>query len=311
MRFKRNFLIIVIFWISFIDLYGEIHVCVTTSLIADMVTHIAGSHVKLSQLMGPGVDPHLYKATLTDSGKLSTADIIFYNGLHLEGRMIDIFEGLIRQGKSVFAISDGIEKSSLIALKGNTGYDPHIWFDPRLWAQCVDIIVNALKTKEKDPQKAQFYETQGNAFKEKLNALYTWGTEQTVKLTKTERILITSHDAYNYFGRAFEFQVIGVQGVSTVSEAGGADILSTVDFIQKHHVKSIFVESSVSPAAIERISEDSGVAIGGELFSDSLGTKDEKLRAGKELYDVGTYEGMFKYNMETIIHGLKIDLFRN
>lgn len=279
--------------------YGKIKVCATTSLIADLVENAAGDLVETVSLMGPGVDPHLYRASASDLKKLSTADVVFYNGLHLEGRMTDVFEGLAEQGKAVFAVSNGIDKKSLLALQGNTGYDPHIWFDPILWSQCLDFIVTELK--KKDPANSKEYETRSASFKKKLEDLTVWGKAIADGLKKESRILITSHDAYNYFGRAFEFQVIGVQGVSTISEAGLADIVSTVDFIKKHKIKAIFVESSVSPAAIERISEDSHVEIGGELFSDSLGGKGEILRN----YDVGTYIGMFKYNMETIVNSLK------
>lgn len=281
------------------DGYGKIKVCATTSLIADLVENVGGGLVETASLMGPGVDPHLYRATASDLKKLSSADVVFYNGLHLEGRMTDIFEGLAAQGRSVFAVSDGIDKKLLLVLPGNAGYDPHVWFDPVLWGQCLDKVVGELK--KKDPGNAEEYEVRGAVFRKKLEDLFGWGKELSQSLTKDARVLITSHDAYNYFGRAFEFQVIGVQGVSTISEAGLADIVSTIDFIKKNKIKAIFVESSVSPAAIERISEDSGVKIGGKLFSDSLGGKNEILRN----YDVGNYIGMFKYNMETIVNGLK------
>lgn len=281
------------------NLLAKIKVCTTTSLVADLVENTAGDLVDIVSLMGPGVDPHLYRASASDLKKLSTADIIFYNGLHLEGRMTDIFEGLAQQGKAVFAVSDGIDKKSLLPLPGTSGYDPHVWFDPILWSQCLDLIITELK--KKDPANAKEYETRSTTFKRKLEELSSWGKKQAENLNKEARILITSHDAYNYFGRAFEFQVIGVQGVSTISEAGLADIVSTVDFIKKHKIKSIFVESSVSPAAIERISQDSGVKIGGELFSDSLGSKGEILSG----FDVGTYIGMFQYNMQTIVSSLK------
>lgn len=281
------------------DVYGKIKVCATTSLIADLVENAAGDLVETVSLMGSGVDPHLYRASASDLKKLSNADLIFYNGLHLEGRMTDVFEGLAEQGKAVFAVSDGIDKKSLLALQKNSGYDPHVWFDPILWAQCLELIVTELK--KKDPANSKEYESRGTAFKRKLEDLSTWGKGLADGIKKESRVLITSHDAYNYFGHAFGFQVIGVQGVSTISEAGLADIVSTVDFIKKHKIKAIFVESSVSRAAIERISEDSGVKIGGELFSDSLGGKGEILLN----YDVGTYIGMFKYNMETIVNSLK------
>lgn len=279
--------------------YAKIKVCTTTSLIKDLVDQVGGELTEIESLMGPGVDPHLYRATASDLKKLSNADIIFYNGLHLEGRMIDIFEGLAERGKAVYAVADGIEKESLLALGGNAGYDPHIWFDPRLWAQCLNKVIAELKNK--DPANSKEYDSKGAAFKKELETLYLWGIQNAELLPKQSRILITSHDAYNYFGRAFGFQVIGVQGISTVSETGLADIVSTVDFIKKHKIKAIFIESSVSPAIIERISQDSGAKIGGKLFSDSLGSKCEI----EAEYDVGNYIGMFKYNMHTIVTSLK------
>lgn len=281
------------------DVYGKIKVCTTTSLIADLVENVGGDLIETVSLMGPGVDPHLYRATSSDLKNLSNANLVFYNGLHLEGRMTDIFEGLASQGKSVFAVTDAIDKKSLLTLQGNAGYDPHVWFDPLTWAQCLNKVIDELK--KKDPSNSKEYEARGAAYKKKLEELSAWGKALAGGLKKDARILITSHDAYNYFGRSFDFQVIGVQGVSTISEAGLADIVSTVDFIKKHKIKAIFVESSVSPAAIERISEDSRVKIGGKLFSDSLGGKGEILDG----YDVGNYLGMFKYNMETIVKGLK------
>lgn len=300
MPLKYLFAVIGLFWVNvMVDIYGALKVCVTTSLIGDLVAKAGGSYVEVETLMGPGVDPHLYRATKSDLEKLRNADVIFYNGLHLEGRMTEVFEGLASQGKAVFAVSDGIDRQYLLALPGKGGYDPHVWFDPRLWAQCLDKVVEVLK--KKDPLNAEAYALKGGEFNKELQALMDWGNVLAKPLEPQRRVLITSHDAYNYFGKAFGFQVIGVQGISTISEAGLADIMSTVDFIKKHEVKAIFVESSVSPAAIERISKDSGVRIGGSLFSDSLGAVGEKMDG----YEVWHYVGMFKYNMETIVKGLR------
>lgn len=279
--------------------YGKIKICTTTSLIQDLVQEIGGEFVEIQSLMGPGVDPHLYKATASDLQKLRDADIIFYNGLHLEGRMTDVFESLSERGKAVFAVTDGVDKSLLLTLNGKAGYDPHVWFDPRLWLQCGQKVLAELK--KKDPINAMNYQRKGEIYDHALKQLYLWGTKLANTLPPFSKVLITSHDAYNYFGKAFGFQVIGVQGVSTVSEAGLADIVSTVDFIKKIKIKAIFIESSVSPAAIERISQDSGVKIGGKLFSDSLGGNGDI----KDEYDVGNYLGMFKYNMTTIVKGLQ------
>ncbi|PWU04327.1 MAG: ABC transporter substrate-binding protein [Verrucomicrobia bacterium] len=298
MRFFRYFLIVLLYFLFSVS-YGKVKICTTTSLIQNLVSEIGGDFVEIENLMGPGVDPHLYKATATDVNKLRSADLIFYNGLHLEGRMVDIFLGLAEQGKRAFAVTEGIEKELLISLGENAGYDPHVWFDPRLWAQCGRKVLSELK--KFDAQNGDFYQRKADDYIASLEKLYEWGKGYGASLPAGTRILITSHDAYNYFGRAFDFQVIGVQGISTVSEAGLADIVSTIDFIKTRKIKAIFIESSVSPAAIERIGKDSGAKIGGKLFSDSLGKPGEI----QDSYDVGNYIGMFKYNMTTIVENLK------
>ncbi len=296
---KYLLIVISFFLLSLPTIYGKVKVCTTTSLIQNLAQEIGGGFIEVENLMGPGVDPHLYKATASDIKKLRSADIIFYNGLHLEGRMVDVFESLAEQGKAVFAVTDGIDRSSLLTLGGNAGYDPHVWFDPDLWSQCAQKIF--IELKKFDSQNAMHYQKQTDSYKASLKNLYRWAKELADTLPAPSKILITSHDAYNYFGSAFGFQVIGVQGISTVSEAGLADIISTIDYIKKHKIKAIFIESSVSPAAIERIAQDSGAKIGGKLFSDSLGKKGEIL----DEYDVGNYLGMFKYNMTTIVKNLK------
>lgn len=296
---KYLLIVISFFFLPFFSIYGKVKVCTTTSLIRNIAQEIGGELVEIDNLMGPGVDPHLYKATASDVKKLRSADIIFYNGLHLEGRMTDIFESLAEQGKAVFPITEGIEKNLLISLGKQGDYDPHVWFDPRLWVLCAKKVLKELQ--KFDSGNAKEYQKRADEFFKSLDDLYIWAKKLADSLPIASRILITSHDAYNYFGSAFQFQVIGVQGISTVSEAGLADIISTIDFIKKHKIKAIFIESSVSPAAIERISQDSGAKIGGKLFSDSLGVPGKI----EDSYDVGTYIGMFKYNMTIIINNLK------
>jgi manganese/zinc/iron transport system substrate-binding protein len=282
----------------------KLRVVVTTTMAADMASRVAGEHAEVSGMMGPGVDPHLYKATAGDVSRLQQADLILYNGLYLEGRMGDLFVKMGRQGKPVYALAEGVEVSQLMEPPEFLGhYDPHIWFDPKLWVQAVKVVVKALS--EADPSHAEIYAANGRAVEEEILSHSEWGLERVSALPKAKRILVTSHDAYNYFGRAFGFQVVGVQGISTVTEAGLADIARTVDFIREHKIKAIFVESSVSPATIKRISEDAGVIIGGELFSDAMGTPGEIHTVDGESYDVGTYEGMFKHNVNTIVEGLK------
>ncbi len=281
----------------------KLRVAATTTLVADLVREVGGDDVKLEALMGPGVDPHLYKATALDVQKLQSAQVIFHNGLHLEGRMGDVLARVAKRGKRVVAVGERIPAERLLEPEPGQ-HDPHVWFDPKLWTLCADAVAEALSAA--DPANAAAYAKRGAAYRQRLTELDTWARERLGSLPEARRILITSHDAYNYFGRAYGVQVVGVQGVSTVSEAGLADIAKTVDFIRKHGVKAIFVETSVSPAAIERISKDSGARVGGELFSDSTGAPGQmETGAQGERYDVGTYEGVFRHNVNTIVEALK------
>lgn len=279
---------------------GKVKAAVTIGMAADLVRQVGGDRVEVSQLMGPGVDPHLYKPTAEDATTLSKADVIFYSGLMLEGRMADLFARLARSGRKVYPITESVPEDQLLEPAEFQGhYDPHIWFDVKMWAETVPTIVKGLS--ETDPAGREVYEKNGAALREKLAALDVWCKETAATLPEPQRILVTSHDAYNYFGRAYGFKVVGLQGVSTVSEAALADMAGLVDFIKKQKVKAIFVESSVNPAAINRVAEDSGVKVGGELFSDAMGKPGER----RDGFDTGTYEGMVRYNLTTIVNALK------
>ncbi len=279
---------------------AKVHVVTTIGMVADLVRQVGGERVEVEQLMGPGVDPHLYKPTSTDAARLSKADVIFYSGLMLEGRMGDLFAKLARSGKRVYPTTESVPEELLTEPKEFAGhYDPHIWFDVSMWAQTVPTIVKGLS--EVDPEGRTTYENNGAALTDRLNTLHQWCKDTIAHLPENQRILVTSHDAYNYFGRAYGFKVIGLQGVSTVSEAALADMANLVDFIKRQNVKAIFVETSVNPAAIRRVSEDAGVKIGGELYSDAMGNPGE-IRKG---FDTGTYDGMVRYNVTTIVEALK------
>jgi manganese/zinc/iron transport system substrate-binding protein len=272
----------------------------TIGMVADFVRQVGGDRVEVSQLMGPGVDPHLYKPTSADAAMLSRADVIFYSGLMLEGRMADLFTRLGRSGRKVYAVTETIPEGSLLEPEEYEGHhDPHVWFDVGLWAQTVPAIVRGLS--EVDPEGAEVYAENGAKLMQQLEELDAWCRELAGRLPEEKRILVTSHDAYNYFGRAYGFKVVALQGVSTVSEAALADMAALTDFIKEQNVKAIFVETSVNPDAIRRVAEDAGVKIGGELFSDALGERGEV----KEGFDVGTYEGMIKFNFTTIANALQ------
>ena len=282
----------------------KVTVVTTTTHVTDMVREIGGSEIVLLGLMGPGVDPHLYKPSAGDVAKLRKADVIFYSGLMLEGRMADLFLRRARSGAAIYAVTERILEEQLLepeAFKGH--WDPHVWFDPSLWVSGIDVVVEALS--EVDPGNAAIYRERGIALREKYLEVHEWAQMRIAELPKARRILVTSHDAFNYFGNAYDFQVVAVQGISTVTEAGLADIAKTVDFIKTHNIKAIFIETSVSPATIERISQDSGAVIGGELFSDAMDAPGTYVvRPDGETYDKGKWTGMMKHNIYTIVEAL-------
>ncbi len=284
--------------------FAKVKAVATTTMVADMVQNIGRDKVEVIGLMGPGVDPHLYKATARDLKSLTQADVIFYSGLHLEGRLADVFTRMGRRGIKVYAVSESVDPEFLLEPAEFAGhFDPHIWFNPVLWASCIKTVVDAFE--EADPGNAEVYQRNGAELAASYEALHGWALRKIAEIPKERRILITSHDAFNYFGQAYGFQVVGVQGISTVTEAGLADIARMVDFIREKQVPAIFVESSVSPAAIKRISKDSGAIIGGELFSDAMGTPGVIHSYEGEEYDEGTYLGMVKNNVRLIVEALK------
>ncbi|HKX61142.1 MAG TPA: zinc ABC transporter substrate-binding protein, partial [Verrucomicrobiae bacterium] len=218
----------------------------------------------------------------------------------LEGKLQDVLTRLARSKKFVYAVTEGIAHKELIEPESFGGhFDPHVWFDVSLWAKSVDVVVKALS--EVRPAGKSGFEARGKATFAKMMSLHQWVLTRVAELPEASRILVTSHDAFNYFGRAYGFKVVGLQGISTVEEANLAAMTQLVDFVKKHKLKAIFVESSVSPNAIRRISQDAGVKIGGELFSDAMGTPGQ-LENG---YDLGTYEGMIRHNVNAMVEALK------
>ncbi|HMP82622.1 MAG TPA: zinc ABC transporter substrate-binding protein [Verrucomicrobiota bacterium] len=278
----------------------KIKVTATVTMITDLVKQVGGDSVEVSGLMGAGVDPHLYKASASDVTKLQNADVIFYCGLLLEGKMQDVLTKLARRNKHVYAVTESIPEDKLLEPPAFSGhYDPHVWFDATLWSLCVDAVVKGLS--EYDPAGKEHFEKRGVEYKARLATLHEWALKKVGELPKEKRVLITSHDAFNYFGRAYDFQVVGLQGISTVTETSLADMIKLVEFIKDHKVKAIFVESSVPHKTIERVAKDAGVKVGGELFSDATGTPGEMENG----HDLGTYEGMMRHNVNTIVEALK------
>jgi len=281
---------------------GKLPVLTTTTMITDMVKQVGGDDIHLMPLMGAGVDPHLYKPSASDARKMREAKVTFYNGLMLEGRMTDLFEQIQKDGGAVYELGATLPEAKRIQAD-ETHPDPHIWFDPEVWISCVDIVVDGLA--KASPEQAASFQQRGAELKTRYQQVFEKCKSLLETIPASERVLITSHDAFNYFGRAFNMEVVGVQGISTISEAGLADIAKTVDFIKERNVKAIFVESSVPHAIIERIARDSGAKVGGELFSDALGTPGDTFEFEGTTYDKGTYEGALLYNVTTIVNAWK------
>ncbi len=283
---------------------AAIPVVATTTLVADLVQEIGGDRVSVDALMGPGVDPHLYKASARDVTRLSRASGVFYSGLFLEGRMEDLFQRLATRKRKVFAVTADIPKESLIDPPRSEGHsDPHVWGDPALWKVAARTVARGLG--ELDPAGASDFQKRLKDIEARFDQLNAWAKARVDEIPKEQRVLITSHDAFSYFGRAFGLEVVAVQGISTASEAGLADITKLADLVRSRKLKAVFVESSVSPAAIERIGRDSGARVGGELFSDALGQAGDVRTNAGETYDVGTYAGMLKHNVNTVVESLK------
>lgn len=274
----------------------------TTGIIGDAVINITDSLAEVKSLMGPGVDPHLYKATQGDLSLLQNADIIIYNGLHLEGKMVEILDKL-RERKTCVAMEDFISKERLIEIEDYQGtYDPHIWFDIALWNNACQGLGNFLSdtiSKEKSIQSQ--IERNTVTYSAKLIELDEEVNKRITSIPINNRFLVTAHDAFEYFGRKYDIEVRGLQGISTLSEAGIRDISELVDFLVERELPAVFIETSVSRRAIDAVVEGCKakghrVNIGGQLFSDALGGKE----SGAE-----NYIDMVLKNVSTIQNGLK------
>lgn len=278
---------------------GKLKVVTTTSMITDLVKNIGGDYIETQGLMGAGVDPHLYKASEGDVSKLAGADVIFYNGLHLEGKLVEVFEKMGTSKKTV-ALGEFLSKEGLIGSDYfASNYDPHVWFNIGYFKQFATTVTDQLS--KADPTNAANFKANEKEFLQKLDTLERSVNKTIASLPAEQRILVTAHDAFNYFGKAYGFQVVGLQGLSTATEAGVQDVQRLSQFIIDNKVKAIFVESSVPRRTIEALqaavlSKDHEVVIGGSLYSDALGD------AGTV---EGTYIGMFEYNVNTIINALK------
>ncbi|MBZ5751595.1 MULTISPECIES: metal ABC transporter solute-binding protein, Zn/Mn family [Metabacillus] len=277
---------------------GKIVVTTTTGQVADVVKNVGGDKVDVISLMGPGIDPHLYRASQGDIKKLNDAEIIFYNGVHLEGKMEDIFEKMSK-GKPTVAVADSIPADQLLTVEGSNSHDPHVWFDIPAWIHVVDTVEQELT--KLSPENEEQFKQNASHYKKELEEMDQYAKEQIATIPEESRVLVTAHDAFNYFGNAYGLEVMGLQGLSTDSEYGLKDVQALVDTIVKRNIKAVFVESSISGKSIQAVVEGAkkqnhNVVIGGNLYSDAM---------GEEGTDEGTYIGMFKHNVDTIVSSLK------
>lgn len=270
----------------------------TVGMVTDIVREVVGDHGEVIGLLSEGIDPHLYKPTREDVQQLSSADVIFYGGLMLEGRMDESLKKL-QAGKPVIGVSESLDPANLRKPPEFDGhFDPHVWMDVKLWSQCVDAVTTTMC--ERDPNHAAEFTSRAKAYQQKLDKLDDYVRQSIQSIPEQQRVLVTAHDAFGYFARAYGMEVKSVQGISTESEAGVADVNSLVDFLVDRKIGAIFVESSVSDKGLKAVIEGAGkrgwtVKVGGELFSDAMGT------AGT--YE-GTYIGMIDHNATTITQAL-------
>lgn len=276
---------------------GKLKIVCTTGIIADAVSHMVNDSVEVRALMGPGTDPHLYKPTKAALDLLTDADIIIANGLHLEGRMQEILEKLSRS-KTVILMAESLSGEDLIYVDDSGKIpDPHIWFDVMLWRKAAGNLGEQLRAAT----PANIEATKLNAFINGLDTLHEWTGQQIAQIPASQRVLITAHDAFSYFGKAYGMEVIGLQGISTMAEYGIRDVTNMVDFITERQIKSIFVESSVSSRSVEAViagcqKRGFDVSQGGTLYSDALGGPE----SGAE-----TYSNMVRHNVLTIQNALQ------
>lgn len=270
----------------------------TTAMIADIISNVAGDQAQIKTLMGPGIDPHLYRPTRDDVAALLNADVVFYNGLNLEGKMSDTFIKIANAGKPVFAVTELVDQAYLLSSDDEGHDDPHVWMDPNGWIKATEAVV--MKLCEFDSANTEKYERNGRAYVEELKKLDAYAKKALATIPAERRVLITAHDAFNYFARAYGLEVRGIQGISTDSEAGLRQIEELVSLIVARKISAVFTESSVSDKNVRALVEGAksrgqNVAIGGELFSDAMGSPGS--------YE-GTYIGMMDHNVTTIVRAL-------
>ena len=276
----------------------KLKVVATTSMIADAVRQVGGDRVEVSALMGAGVDPHTYRQTRSDIVAMTKADVVFWHGLYLEAQLEGFFGDLAKR-KKVIPLAEALPKEKLHSSAQYPGrYDPHVWMDPQLWRSVISAARDELI--KLDPEGSALFKANAERHLAEVDKLTTYAQQALAKVPEKTRVLITAHDAFSYFGRAFGYEVLGIQGISTESEAGLKQIEDLVQVIVDRKIGAIFIESSVSDRNIKALIEGAAakghkVVIGGELFSDAMGPPGT--------YE-GTYIGMIDHNVTVIARAL-------
>lgn len=276
---------------------ARLKVVATTGMVGDLAKNVMGERAHVEVLMGPGVDPHLYKASPGDISKIQSAEVILYNGLHLEGKMADVFEK-VGQKKPVIAVAELLDRARLMD-SGQGTPDPHVWFDVSLWGEIAEPLAQRLGSE--DAEHAESYADNARRYAQELRKLHEEVLGALAAIPEDRRVLVTAHDAFQYFGRAYGVEVLGIQGISTDSEAGLREINNLVSLLVNRNVPAVFVESSVSEKNVQALVEGArrrghAVRIGGSLFSDAMGPASTA---------EGTYIGMVRHNVRTIVEALK------
>ena len=278
---------------------GKKTVVATTAMVGDVVKAVGGDNVTVNVLMGEGVDPHLYRPRASDVRAILKADAVFYNGLYLEGRMAEVLERASAQGREVAAIAEHISKENQIRIEGEEyPVDPHVWMDANLWKRTIPLVTEVLC--DIDPERTAYYQANAARATKRYQQLDQYARQMLETIPEKSRVLVTAHDAFGYFGKAYGLNVRGIQGINTESEAGLADINELIEFIVVNGIPAVFVESSVSPKNVQALIEGAAarghvLSIGGELYSDAMGAPGTW---------EGSYPGMIDHNVNMVSKSL-------
>lgn len=281
----------------------KLHVVATIGMITDILKNIGQDRIDITGIVGEGVDPHLYKPTEGDVKRLQDADIIFYNGLNLEMKIIGTAHNKMAYQTKAVAVTDGILRSQLrTSSEFQGGYDPHVWHDVSLWMKAVEGVRDTLA--QADPNNAEYYRSNAKNYLAALKTLHDDLQNLAAQIPAQRRVLVTTHDAFGYLGRAYGFEVRGLQGLNTETEVGVADVRDLAAFIIEHRIPAMFVETSTPSQGIEAVqaavhAKGFEVEIGGGLFADAMGTPGTP---------EGTYIGLMRHNIDTIVNALRTEL---